>query len=180
MIDLVTANEFTFTPSAFIAAYVEKSKDELTTTESTTNGGTLTTLAGDGASSSGLNTTLANKLIDEASDVAQATTIDPSVINYVPGFVGQGTSQPLVVSSGGAGSAQGSPLTVSGAVVDFLGQRVTDTRTVYKTTIQSHQFYIVLVLSYGTFRSPADDKASAQATVAAIYVQVAAYLNSLV
>lgn len=39
-IDIVTANEFTFTPSAFIAAYIEQ-EETTTVTDSTTNGGTL-------------------------------------------------------------------------------------------------------------------------------------------
>lgn len=186
MIDLVTANEFTFTPSAFLVAYVEKSKDDLTITESTANGGTLTTFAGDGVSSSGLNTTLANKLIDEASDVASqgkvnALSVTGTVdVGTVPGGASYFIPQTVAVAPGSAVGAQGAPLSVTASAIDFLGQRVNDTRTTSKTVVVSHQFYVVLVLSYGTYKSPADDKTAAQATVAAIYAQVSNYLNSLV
>ena len=191
-IDLVTANEFTFTPSAFIAAYIENNKEEFNTTETTVNGGKLKTLPGDdGVADSNVITAIleANKLVAEASKVpgfppevqtVETTTVAPTGI--VGGIASPGQASTSAAAAGGvSGVSPGAtgPLTLNGAVVDLIGQTANDTRTVAKTVTKTYQLSVVLVLSYGTFKSPALDRAGALATVAAIHAQVQNYLNSL-
>jgi hypothetical protein len=197
-IDLVTANEFTFTPSAFIAAYIENNKDEFNTAENTTNGGKLKTLPGDDGSA---NQTTISAIINANKELALAakiagfapTTISavssgsvtdiPNTGPTVPGTVvttaaGQAS---VAAASGVQGVSPGAagPLVLNGAIIDLVGQTVEDTRTINKTVTKTYQLSVVLVLSYGTFKSPALDRAGALATVSAIYAQVQNYLNSL-
>jgi hypothetical protein len=86
-------------------------------------------------------------------------------------MVGPGTPG---VSPGNTG-----PLSVSGTVVDFMGQVVTDTRSTTKTTTKSVSAMVVLVLTYGTYKANAPSRTAALATVALIFTKVKEYLEAL-
>ena len=158
MIDVVTANEFTFTPSAFIAAYIEQ-EEKTVVTEDNENGGQLDTTPKTSASLTGSATT---------EYVANVGTV--AVTSPLPTEVSR---------SGILAVGPGSPVTASGSLTELLGQQVIDTRTSTKTTTTTTGVTgtVVLVLSYGQFKAKC---ANAQATVSSIYTQVAAYLNALV
>lgn len=263
-VDIVTANEFTFSPSSFVAAYTEDIVTEVTVTETTANTGSLTTAP--------QSTTFASSLINANKDVASVSVVQGyapkdglSVGGHAPlitaGFApvtatisaagasggsstGGGTSvfpqpaypQCIICSSaggtsnevavpvfppnysasafgggGGSGAASAAvagvqgvaaagvsgqvaagasgvpgvspgntgPLSVSGTVVDFMGQIVSDTRGVTKTTTKSVSTYVVLVLTYGTYKANAPSRTAALATVALIFSKVKEYLESL-
>jgi hypothetical protein len=191
-IDLVTANEFTFTPSAFIAAYIENTKDEASVIETVVNGGTLTTVPNGENTPSSAHSSLITQLLSANKGVAEVAKVAGFAPVTDTGRVGSGAGTTTsgtnlifqldpVAAAGVSGVSPGSegPLTVQGAVIDFLGQRVTDTRTTTKTIASSYNLSVVLVLSYGTFKSPAENRASALDTIDLIYARVAAYLNSL-
>lgn len=176
MIDLVTANEFTFTPSAFIAAYIEQATTT-SVTEETVNSGSISTLPNreidDITTEASI---LFNKLNFSGLPIGTTftgTVKESSLAQYeVATFVPGATFSP-------------SGYTVAGTLTDVLGQNVTDGRSVTKTTTTSSGVVsassvaqtVVLVLSYGQFRANCAD---AQTTVTLIYTRVAEYLNSLV
>jgi hypothetical protein len=198
MIDLVTANEFTFTPSAFIAAYIEQ-EDVTAVEETETRGGILDTLpkeidnitvnvpshisghelrwkSASGTatiSSDQLSATYGNYLNWGDNQTTQPLT---SIINTTPATF---TYNPEYNKTGLLGSSADGPITVSGSVIDIVGQSVSDTRTINKviTTTKGVTNTVVLVLSYGQFRAKC---ANAQSTVTLIYTRVSEYLNSLV
>jgi hypothetical protein len=254
-VDIVAANEFTFSPSSFVAAYTEDIVTDVTVIESTANTGSLTTVPH--------STALASSLINANKEVASASVVQGhapkesvSVTGYAPlitaGFApvtaiakadgasgGSSTTTttwpepayaqasgsiympfldpvfPPTSSSLGGGGGSGSasaavagvqgtaapgvpgqvaagapgvpgvspgntgPLSVSGTVVDFMGQIVTDTRSVTKTTTKSVSTYVVLVLTYGTYKANAPSRTAALATVALIFSKVKEYLESL-
>jgi hypothetical protein len=164
MIDLVSANEFAFSPSAFLAAYIEQDTAS-TTTEVTANSGDVTTTPVNIGSLSG---NVAPRLEFE--------TLSGS------GYVGRGPESGFPVDGGTENTiAVGQTenyLRVTGSVSDVVGQTVEDTRSITKTTSTGTGATntVVLVLSYGSYRGKC---ANAQATVTKIYQEVANYLNSL-
>lgn len=152
-IDLVVANEFAFTPSAFIAAYIEQSETE-TIAETTSNGGSLQTVP------------LQESNI-EGRTIADGYAFNKEgILTAGMSFYNQ-TSQPPTT-----------PIALTGSLLELVGQGVTDTRTTTKTTTNTKGVAntVVLVLSYGTLKAKCTD---AQATISLIYSQVANYLNSL-
>ena len=213
MVDIVSANEFTFTPSAFIAAYIEQ-EERTSVTESTANGGELSTTPNEIGNISLSNTgyTLPGSLVvgsgpDYVSQVlfGGVSTTSPvstpipngnNIILSSPSVPGTDTDLiqatismayqgaapltvvPTVSKVGILNSSVDGPVTAAGSLVELVGQDVQDTRTTSKTVITAvgATNTVVLVLSYGQFRSKCVD---AQATVTRIYQEVASYLNSL-
>lgn len=178
MIDLVTANEFTFTPSAFIAAYIEQDTSN-SVSETTTNGGQLSTTPGKNLSD------IDTQIISENNGNGTTTVTHsglpmslagPQVLSSLSETAGTSVQNSFATLNGGS---SGGGTSISGSFIDVLGQTVVDTRSVTKTTttISGSSQTVVLVLSYGQFRSKC---VSAQSTVTLIYTRVAEYLNSLV
>jgi hypothetical protein len=194
MVDIVSVNGFAFTPSAFIAAYVEEIKTDISVTEITANSGTLSTVPN---STGTIDTNLATALINANSAVATAgkatisiPSIPPStdqiqIVNQpVTPYTSTIISNPTVLEGvqgvvGVVSPGSGPTTTFTGSVIDFLGQSITDTRTVTKTITSSSSWVVVLVLSYGTFKTHIVDRSSGLAVVSDIYTQVQAYLQSL-
>ena len=165
MIDLVSANEFAFSPSAFLAAYIEQDAAS-TTTEVTANSGDVTTTP---VNIGSLSVNVAPRLEFE--------TLSGS------GYKGSGSTETQFSLPNGSENiiAVGQTenyLRVTGSVSDVVGQTVEDTRSITKTTSTGTGATntVVLVLSYGSYRGKC---ANAQATVTKIYQEVANYLNSL-
>jgi hypothetical protein len=155
MVDIVSANEFTFTPSAFLAAYIEQDVTS-SITEVTGNGGSLVT-----------NPNTISNLNSASTSIPESTGSTLYFNKETTGPMAEGFF---------SGDAALSSLSLTGT--EIVGQTVNDTRTTTKTTTTSAGVNntVVLVLSYGQFRSKC---ANAQATVTKIYQEVAAYLNSL-
>jgi hypothetical protein len=156
MVDIVSANEFTFTPSAFLAAYIEQDVTS-SITEVTGNGGSLVTNP------------------NTISNLNSTSTSLPEGVNTTLYFNKEMTG-PYGADLFSNTDAPMSSISLTGT--ELVGQTVSDTRTTTKTTTTSAGVNntVVLVLSYGQFRSKC---ANAQATVTKIYQEVAAYLNSL-
>jgi hypothetical protein len=194
MVDIVSVNGFAFTPSAFIAAYVEEIKTDISVTEITANSGTLSTVPN---STGTIDMSLATALISANAAVATAGKA-MATIPSVPGtteqiqIVNQSNnpsnttiiSNPTVVEGlqgvvGVASPGSGPTTTFTGSVIDFLGQSIADTRTVTKTITSSSRWAVVLVLSYGTFKTHIGDRSFGLVMISDIYTQVQAYLQSL-
>ena len=178
MIDLVTANEFTFTPSAFIAAYIEQDTSN-SVSETTTNGGQLSTTPGKNLSD--IDTQITSSTTGGGLTTVTHSGLPMSLAgpqNLVSEFYTAGQYDQVSFATVNGGSSGGGT-SISGSFVDVLGQTVVDTRSVTKTTTTTSgsSQTVVLVLSYGQFRSKC---VSAQSTIALIYTRVAEYLNSLV
>jgi len=154
MVDIVSANEFTFSPSAFLAAYIEQNQ-VTTVTDSTVNGGSVIT------NPNSINSLKGNVPPEEAG--FEARTLSAATAGTV--FFSPNTPTSNYLSS-------------SGSIVDIVGQTLTNNSSVTQTTSTSvgANNTVVLVLSYGQFRAKCAD---AQATVIKIYQEVAAYLNAL-
>jgi hypothetical protein len=195
MVDIVSVNGFAFTPSAFIAAYVEEIKTDISVTEITANSGTLSTVPN---STGTIDMNLATALISANAAVAtagKATISIPSIPtstdqvqivnqNYPGAYATTIISNPTVLEGiqgvvGVASPGSGPTTTFTGSVIDFLGQSIADTRTVTKTITSSSSWVVVLVLSYGTFKTHIVDRSSGLVIVSDIYTQVQAYLQSL-
>ena len=163
MADLVQANEFVFTPSAFVCAYIEQATPTETVTESSVFGA-----------------------IDREGSPKSITNLNGSVNFSLDGNLMEYQSSGIVIPSQASQIISNnyppettSPISVSGSLNDLLGFDYneagrTDTKTTTKTTAELAT--VVLVLTYGQFRSKC---ANPQATVNSIYTQVLAYFNSL-
>jgi len=123
MIDLVTANEFTFTPSAFIAAYIEQ-LEEASVSETSQNGGSLATDP-EGTFSSTLT------LLEDLTDIS---------VSYSDG-------KPTNVASGALTISGDIASLVGNTTTD------TRTTTKTSATSKGSENTVVLVLSYGQFKA---------------------------
>ena len=162
MVDIVSANEFTFTPSAFLAAYIEQN-ETTTVTDTTSNGGSLVTNPN----------TIENFTSEVTNDMKVFSPSDGAILNY-----NDATTTGPLPHIPTLNTAAGSSVSITSSGVEIVGKTISDTRTITKTTQTSTGVSntVVLILSYGQFRSKCAD---AQATVTKIYQEVASYLNSL-
>lgn len=198
MIDLVTANEFTFTPSAFIAAYIEQG-DKTEVTESESRGGTLDTAPKQignitvnvpahlgthdvrwQGTSGNITATIPGGSVNynDTLNWGESLSPVPNVGLFMPTAITTPIN-PEFTKTGILGSTADGPITASGTILDIVGQIVSDTRTTVKTVTTNKDVAntVILVLSYGQFKAKCAD---AQSTVTLIYTRVSEYLNSLV
>lgn len=156
-IDIVTANEFTFTPSAFIAAYIEQTTST-TVSETTSNGGKLETVP-----------LQIENLQGSTDTTVENVSLGPSTGAITTDIATNG----IFAYRNPQGYAQ-----VTGSFIELVGQEVADSRTATKTvtTTQGVANTVVLVLSYGSYKAKCVD---AQATVNLIFQRVSDYLSSL-
>jgi hypothetical protein len=128
MVDIVRANEFTFTPSAFIAAYIEQ-EEKNSITETTGAGGSLV-----------INPNQVSNLDSTSTGIgALQTTTGPL------GFVKD------------AATSFTNPMSISGQEILGQTTTDTRTTTKTTTTTNNVTNTVVLVLSYGTFRARCAD-----------------------
>lgn len=157
MIDLVKANEFVFTPSAFIAAYIEQQKRS-ETIDTVSHGGNVETVP------------LYPERVAGSSGVKTVVSNYPNTTDLQAQYSG--------LTNAFYGNIESGVLSVSGNLVDYIGKKTTDTTTTTtsRVTLDGHEATVVLVLTYGTFRAVCSD---AQATINSINTGVANYFNSL-
>ena len=127
MVHIVRANEFTFTPSAFIAAYIEQ-EEKNSITETTGAGGSLV-----------INPNQVSNLDSTSTGVGGiSTTTGPlGFVKNVDPFT--------------------NPMSISGQEILGQTTTDTRTTTKTTTTTNNVTNTVVLVLSYGTFRARCAD-----------------------
>jgi len=181
MPDIVQSNEFVFTPSAFVCAYIEQKAPSETIVETSAFGAIDRDIQ---------PKTVSNFLQSESIILGQSS--QPDALNLPAGqskdlaglnFVSSDNPGGLNVSAGsfqsGINERMVNVASISGSVQDIAGQEYneaakTDTKTTVKTIEELAT--VVLVLTYGEFRAKCSNP---QATVNSIYTQVLAYFNSL-
>lgn len=181
MPDIVQANEFVFTPSAFICAYIEQKTPSETITETNAFGAIDRDVQPKTISDFLKNSSLelrASIFTDSLNLPANQTT-NIAGLNFVssddfgsldvgPGSIETGINQRMA-----------NVAAISGTIQDIAGQEYNEaSRTDTKTTVKTIEELatVVLVLSYGEFRSKCSNP---QSTINSIYTQVLAYYNSL-
>lgn len=223
MADLVQANEFVFTPSAFICAFIEQESDTETTTETNVFGAVDKSIAPQDVDPiikrssinfgpmdvASPNPTASEPFVADDQNANEQFTplgspkpyfnsakerffarVDGSIDTDVGATItikntAEGVTNPNPNLLGGAFNLTsglqdlGNAIQITGDVTSLVGvnetaQSRTDTKTITKT--KGSQDTVVLVLTYGQFRSQC---ANPQATVDAIYNQVLSYFNSL-
>jgi len=182
MPDIVQSNEFVFTPSAFVCAYIEQKAPSETIVETSAFGAidrdiqpkTISNLLKEER----LN--LVEKSGGDGLNLPSGQTKSISGLNYVSTDSNIGS---LVVASGtiqnGINERMENVASISGTVQDIAGQEYNEAaKTDTKTTVKTIQELatVVLVLTYGEYRAKCSNP---QGTVNSIYSQVLGYFNSL-
>jgi hypothetical protein len=181
MPDIVQANEFVFTPSAFVCAYIEQKTPSETVTETNVFGAidrdiqpkTISNfLKKDGLSFTSEDSGVQSNIGETISILG----IDNTVIASPAGSF---LSYPSFNRIEGIDERMNNVATISGSISDIAGQEYNEAqRTDSKTTVKTVEELatVVLVLSYGEYRAKCSNP---QGTVNSIYTQVLAYFNSL-
>ena len=181
MPDIVQANEFVFTPSAFICAYIEQKTPSETVSETNVFGAidrdTQPKTISDFLQEGKINLFTGGQA--DSLNLPSGQTKDLAGLNFVSGDeVGV-----LGITSGasqkGINERMLNVATISGSISDIAGQEYNEAqRTDSKTTLKNIEELdsVVLVLSYGEYRAKCSNP---QATVNSIYTEVLAYYNSL-